>query len=162
MRKIREVLRLHSDLACTHRQIASACHISPSTVSAYLEWAAEAGLTWADAAPLTEVEVEARLLRPAVAESLPPELRLASRFPGVSGSAQRGTARRRYTGRVPQASFPTARAGCASALDHDVPVVALARLASLSRLAKPDTQVSPTVRNQTTGKACRPRYRHGC
>jgi hypothetical protein len=61
MRKIREVLRLHSDLACTHRQIASACHISPSTVGAYLERAAEAGLTWADAAPLTEVEVEARL-----------------------------------------------------------------------------------------------------
>lgn len=61
MRKGREVLRLHSDLACTHRQIASACQISPSTVSAYLERAAEAGLTWADAAPLTEAEVEAKL-----------------------------------------------------------------------------------------------------
>jgi transposase len=61
MRKIREVLRLHSDLGCTHRQIASACNISPSTVGAYIERAAEAGLTWADAEPLTEAEVEERL-----------------------------------------------------------------------------------------------------
>jgi transposase len=61
MRKIREVLRLHSDLGCTHRQIAAACHISPSTVSSYIERAAEAGLTWIDAEPLTEAEVEAKL-----------------------------------------------------------------------------------------------------
>ncbi len=61
MRKIREVLRLHSDLGCTHRQIASACNISPSTVGAYIERAAEAGLSWADAEPLTEAEVEDRL-----------------------------------------------------------------------------------------------------
>lgn len=61
MRKIREVLRLHSDLGCTHRQIASACHISASTVGAYIERAAEAGLTWADAAPMSEAEVEAKL-----------------------------------------------------------------------------------------------------
>jgi hypothetical protein len=37
MRKIREVLRLHSELGCTHRQIATACSISPSTVSSYVE-----------------------------------------------------------------------------------------------------------------------------
>lgn len=61
MRKIREVIRLHSDLGCTLRQIASACHISPSTVSGYIERAEKAGLTWADAEALTEVEVEARL-----------------------------------------------------------------------------------------------------
>ena len=61
MRKIREVLRLHSALSCTHRQIASACHISPSTVGAYIERAVEAGLTWAEAEPLSEAEVEARL-----------------------------------------------------------------------------------------------------
>jgi transposase len=61
MRKIREVLRLHSDLGCTHRQIASACHISPSTVGAYIERAAEAGLTWAEAEPLSEAQVEGRL-----------------------------------------------------------------------------------------------------
>jgi transposase len=61
MRKIREVLRLHSDLGCTHRQIAAACHISPSTVGSYVERAAEAGLTWLDAEPLTEAEVEGRL-----------------------------------------------------------------------------------------------------
>lgn len=61
MRKIREVLRLHSALGCTHRQIASACHISPSTAGAYIERAVEAGLTWAEAEPLSEAEVEARL-----------------------------------------------------------------------------------------------------
>jgi transposase len=61
MRKIREVLRLHSDLGCTHRQIASACHMSPSTVGAYIERAAEAGLTWAEAESLTEAQVEGRL-----------------------------------------------------------------------------------------------------
>src|SRR3569832_806444 len=56
MRKIREVLRLHSELGCTHRQIAAACHISPSTVGSYIERAAEAGLTRSDAAPLPEAE----------------------------------------------------------------------------------------------------------
>jgi transposase len=52
---------LHSDLGCTHRQIAAACHISRSTVGSYIERAADAGLTWADAEPLTEAEVEGRL-----------------------------------------------------------------------------------------------------
>lgn len=61
MRKIREVLRLHSNLGCTHRQIASACHISPSTVAGYIERATDAGLTWADVEPLSEAEAEARL-----------------------------------------------------------------------------------------------------
>jgi transposase len=61
LRKIREVLRLHSALGCTHRQIASACHISPSTVGAYIERAVDAGLTWAEAEPLSEAAVEARL-----------------------------------------------------------------------------------------------------
>jgi DNA-directed RNA polymerase specialized sigma24 family protein len=61
MRKIKEVLRLHAALSCTHRQIASACHISPSTAGAYIERAAQAGLTWADAQSLTEAVVEAKL-----------------------------------------------------------------------------------------------------
>jgi len=61
MRKIREVLRLHHDLACTHRQIAVACNISPSTAGSYIDRAAAAGLTWAEAEPLSEAEVEARL-----------------------------------------------------------------------------------------------------
>jgi transposase len=87
MRKIREVLRLHSDLACTHRQIASACHISPSTVSAYLERAAEAGLTWADAAPLTEAEVEARLFT--YVDRSEPMSRAAIDFDWVHGELSR-------------------------------------------------------------------------
>jgi transposase len=61
MRKIREVLRLHSELGCTHRQIAAACRMSPSTVGAYIERAVEAGLSWSEAEPLTEAEVEGRL-----------------------------------------------------------------------------------------------------
>ena len=56
MRKIREVLRLHSSLGCTHRQIASACHISPSTVGAYIDRATEAGLTWTEVEPLSDRE----------------------------------------------------------------------------------------------------------
>jgi transposase len=61
MRKIREVLRLHSALGCTHRQIAAACNISPSTAGSYIDRATEAGLTWAEAEPLSEAEVEALL-----------------------------------------------------------------------------------------------------
>jgi DNA-directed RNA polymerase specialized sigma24 family protein len=61
MRKIKEVLRLHSALGCIHRQIASACHISPSTAGSYIERAAEAGIAWVDAESLTEAEVEAKL-----------------------------------------------------------------------------------------------------
>ena len=78
MRKIREVLRLHSELGCTHRQIAAACHISPSTVGSYIERAAEAGLTWTDAAPLTEAEVEDRLFTYVVRSE--PNVRYAINF----------------------------------------------------------------------------------
>ena len=61
MRKIREVLRLHFELGCTHRQIAAACSVSPATVSDYLTRALRAGLGWQQAQPLSEAEVEAKL-----------------------------------------------------------------------------------------------------
>jgi transposase len=61
MRKIREVLRLHCELGCTHRQIAAACSVSPATVSDYLARALRAGLGWQQAQSLSEAEVEAKL-----------------------------------------------------------------------------------------------------
>jgi transposase len=61
MRKIREVLRLHFDLSCSHRQISAAVSISPATVSDYLARAARAGLSWEKAQTLSEAEVEALL-----------------------------------------------------------------------------------------------------
>lgn len=61
MRKIREVLRLRHECGCQHRQIALACEMSPSTVADYLGRAERAGLTWEEAKPLSDAEVEARL-----------------------------------------------------------------------------------------------------
>ena len=49
MRKIKEVLRLHS-LGLAQRQIARSCSIGQSTVSKYLKAADAAGLRWPDAA----------------------------------------------------------------------------------------------------------------
>jgi transposase len=63
MRKIREVLRLHFECACRHRQIALACDLSPATVSDYLTRARQAGLTWQQAQVLSDAEVEARLFK---------------------------------------------------------------------------------------------------
>ena len=63
MRKIREVLRLHFECGCRHRQIAAACSVSPATVSDYLDRAEQAGLTWAQASALSDAEVEGRLFK---------------------------------------------------------------------------------------------------
>jgi len=46
MRKIIEVLRLHSEHQRSIRQIAKSCSVSHSTVREYLQRAREAGLTW--------------------------------------------------------------------------------------------------------------------
>jgi hypothetical protein len=66
MRKIREVLRLHS-LGLTQRQIALSCSTGQSTVSEYLKAAEAAGLQWPDIAEWDEARLEAALLprRPA-------------------------------------------------------------------------------------------------
>ena len=72
MRKIKEVLRLHS-LGLTQRQIALSCSIGQSTVSEYLKAAEAAGLQWPDIADWDEDRLEAALLprRPAEAQRGP-------------------------------------------------------------------------------------------
>ncbi len=67
MRKIREVLRLHS-LGLTQREIARSCSVGQSTVSEYLKAAEAAGLRWADIADWSQDRLEKALLpsQPAV------------------------------------------------------------------------------------------------
>jgi len=60
MRKIKEVLRLHS-LGLAQRQIARSCSIGQSTVSEYLEAARAAGLQWAEVAGWEEPRLAAVL-----------------------------------------------------------------------------------------------------
>ncbi|MBC7926058.1 MAG: IS21 family transposase [Bryobacteraceae bacterium] len=60
MRKIREVLRLHS-LGLKQRQIARACAIGQSTVCDYIRLAEKAALTWAEVADWNESQLIARL-----------------------------------------------------------------------------------------------------
>ena len=87
MRKIREVLRLHFELGCTHRQIAAACSVSPATVSDYLTRALRAGLGWQQAQPLSEAEVEAKLFVHIGRSE--PEVRSAVDFPWVHRELRR-------------------------------------------------------------------------
>jgi transposase len=61
MRKIREVLRLHS-LGLTQREIARSCSVGQSTVSEYLKAADAAGLRWADIAGWSQDRLEKALL----------------------------------------------------------------------------------------------------
>ena len=63
MRKVREILRLRLECGRTMREIAVSCAVGPATVSDYLARAHAAGLTWPQAASLSEAEVEARLFR---------------------------------------------------------------------------------------------------
>jgi len=63
MRKIRDVLRLKFEAGLSHRQISAATGISRGSVSAYVERAERAGLTWELARELSDAEVEARLFQ---------------------------------------------------------------------------------------------------
>src|SRR6266581_231068 len=56
MRKIREVLRLHS-LGLSQRQIAASCAVGQATVSEYLKAAAAAGLKWPEIAEWSDDQV---------------------------------------------------------------------------------------------------------
>jgi transposase len=56
MRKIKEVLRLHS-LGLSQRQIATSCAVAQATVSDYLKTAEAAGLRWPDIAEWSEDQV---------------------------------------------------------------------------------------------------------
>jgi DNA-directed RNA polymerase specialized sigma24 family protein len=51
MRKVREVLRLHFECGCKHREIAAACSVSAATVCDYLSRAEEAELGWGAGSP---------------------------------------------------------------------------------------------------------------
>ena len=61
MRKVREVLRLKYELKLSERSIAAAVGIGHTTVNDYIQRAERAGLTWKEAEPLTDAEVEAKL-----------------------------------------------------------------------------------------------------
>lgn len=61
MRKIKEVLRLHS-LGLAQRQIARSCQVGQSTVSEYLKAAETAGLKWVDVADWNDARVAEALL----------------------------------------------------------------------------------------------------
>src|SRR3972149_11398309 len=61
MRKIKEVLRLKYDCGISERGIARSCRVSRSTVADYLRRASAAGINWAEAATLTETELDKRL-----------------------------------------------------------------------------------------------------
>jgi transposase len=61
MRQIREVLRLKYECGLKQRLISASVGISKGSVSDYLTRASRAGLTWAEASTLDDVEVERRL-----------------------------------------------------------------------------------------------------
>jgi len=67
MRKIKEVLRLHS-LGLAQRQIARSCSIGQSTVSEYLKAAEAVGLKWLEVADWNDARVTAALLPVSPAE----------------------------------------------------------------------------------------------
>jgi len=67
MRRLRELLRLKYDVGLTHRAIAQACTVGLGTVTAYLQRATAAGLTWPLPDDLGDAALEARVFaRPAV------------------------------------------------------------------------------------------------
>lgn len=86
MRKIREVLRLHS-LGLKQRQIARSCSVGQSTVSEYIKAAEAAGLGWPDIADWDEAKLLATLT-PAV-PMVPARSRLpAPDFPSIHAELQ--------------------------------------------------------------------------
>ena len=67
MRRLRELLRLKYDAGLSHRAIAQACTVGLGTVTAYLQRATAAGLTWPLPDDLDDAALEARVFaRPAV------------------------------------------------------------------------------------------------
>jgi transposase len=63
MRKVREVLRLKYERACSQRQIQASTGLSKGSVADYLKRAERAGLTWEVAREMSDAEVEARLFK---------------------------------------------------------------------------------------------------
>ncbi len=58
IRKIKEVLRLHQEIALSERQIAKSCDISRSPVKEYLHRAQRAGLSWPFPPNLDDAQLE--------------------------------------------------------------------------------------------------------
>lgn len=73
MRQVTEILRLKCEHQLSIREIARSCHLAPSTVGDYLQRAEAAGLTWAVATVLSDIDLEQRLMAPASAP-VPPSL----------------------------------------------------------------------------------------
>jgi transposase len=63
MRKLREVLRLHYEFGCTHREIHASTGLSKGSVSDYPKRASAAGLTWESARDLDDAGLEARVFK---------------------------------------------------------------------------------------------------
>lgn len=61
MRKIKEILRLKYTCDLSNREIGRSCNIAQSTVSDYLIRARAAGVSWPEAAGLSDAELEVRL-----------------------------------------------------------------------------------------------------
>ena len=55
VRKIKEILRLKHACGLSAREIARSCNVARSTVADYLRRARAAGLSWPEAAELTDV-----------------------------------------------------------------------------------------------------------
>ncbi len=66
MRQIREALRLHLQVGLTYSEVARALKLSKSAVGKYVSLARAAGVDWAVAQTLTDVELQGRLYRPPV------------------------------------------------------------------------------------------------
>jgi len=91
MRKLRDVLRLKYESHLPQRAIAQACGVGLGTITAYLQRAQAAGLTWPLPADLDDAVLEARLFRwpappPSSARALPdwPTLHQELKKPGVT------------------------------------------------------------------------------
>ena len=64
VRKLKEILRLKFQAQLAHRQIALSLHISPSTVSYYLNRAAQLGImTWPLSESWDDVSLERAFLK---------------------------------------------------------------------------------------------------
>ena len=87
MRKIKEVLRLHS-LGLTQGQIARGCSIGQSTVSEYLKAAEAAALPWPEAADWDEPRLAAALL-PKHPPTPPPTRQPAPEFAAMHAELQK-------------------------------------------------------------------------
>jgi len=61
VRKIKEILRLKHACGLSKREIARSCNVARSTVADYLMRVSAVGLSWPEAAELTETQLEARL-----------------------------------------------------------------------------------------------------